>query len=294
MMPSESSMIDQALSELCFCSGTKSLWGRSKKLIITKCESCKSLNSTFLIRAEGKSWEEAYVSERFLKSLRLRREIQSIQLVKVIEESEFNQPILDYGCGQGVLTTALLKSGFAVFGADLNPQVAGENIVKLVEPWGLPSRQWNSTVLLDVLEHHRNPVEFIEKIGAEQVLLKVPSVKGPSGLLARVLFRLNNPRLLERLFLSDDPHPHYWLFSKRGLRLLGLYSGYKNQRVIHMTEFGREIGARVRMRSKSPVGPLLWTLGLINQIAGKYWSDTIVLVLSRNQLKRRIPNQARS
>ena len=133
----------------------------------------------------------------------------------------------------------------------------------------------------------------IEKIGAAQVLLKVPSAKGPSVMVARVLFKLNNPRLLERLFLSDDPHPHYWLFSKRGLRSLGFNSGYKNQRIIHMTEFGREIGARVRVRSNARVGPFFWTLGLINQIVGKYWSDTNVLVLSRTPLKRTTQNKSR-
>jgi len=293
MSPSALTMTNQPLSELCFCGGTKSFWGKSQKLVITKCKNCKSLNSRFLHKVEGKSWEEAYVSERFLNSLKLRREIQSTQLIKAIKQFEFDQPILDYGCGQGVLISALLKSGFAAFGADLNPQVAGENIVKLVEPWELPSRPWSSTVLLDVLEHHQNPLEFIEKIGAAQVLLKVPSAKGPSVMVARVLFKLNNPRLLERLFLSDDPHPHYWLFSKRGLRSLGFNSGYKNQRIIHMTEFGREIGARVRVRSNARVGPFFWTLGLINQIVGKYWSDTNVLVLSRTPLKRTTQNQSR-
>jgi len=292
MRPSEFSLKNKTLNEFCFCGGEKSIWGKSQKLVVTKCQSCKSLNSSFLIEVEGKSWEEPYVSENFLKSLQLRREIQSIQIIKAIKQFEFDQPILDYGCGQGVLINALLKSGFKAFGADLNPQVAGENIVKLDKPWELPSRPWNSTVLLDVLEHHRNPVNFIEKIGAGQVMLKVPSSTGPSVMFARVLFKFKNPRLLERLFLSDDPHPHFWLFSKRGLRKLGFDSGYKYQRVIRMTEFGREIGARVRVRSNAPVGPFLWTLGLINQIVGKYWSDTNVVVLSRTPMKRSIQNQA--
>lgn len=266
---------------LCFCGGLAGRIGASTKLMIFKCGKCKTLQATFFQRAQGESWNELHATKSFLASLQFRREEQAKHLVRAIKRAKFDQPILDYGCGQGVFVSTAVINGLAIIGVDLNPQLSDKNIFKLSKPWEIPQRTWRSVVLLDVLEHHESPVEFVQSIKANQLLLKVPSSSGPSAAVARVLFLFHFPRLLERLFLSDDPHPHYWLFSKEGVRSLGLKAGYPVVRTIRLAEFGRELASRSRIRQ----GQLLWQffciVGWANEFFGKYWSDTTVSIFLR-------------
>jgi hypothetical protein len=262
----------------CFCGGLSQVYGSTPKIRIYRCKDCKSLQAEFSNKAEGLPWEEEHTSSNYSAALRFRREEQVRQIVNAITASNFQEPILDYGCGQGVFVNFATESGLSTLGVDINPQFKLSNIRRLNHAWEIPTGTWPSAVLLDVIEHHDAPVAFLRSLNANQLLLKVPSSEGPSAILAKLFFRANNPALLERLFLSDDPHPHYWLFSRKGLRLLGVKAGYSVKRRIRVTEFGRELPSRIRITDRPVRRFLVGLVGRVNEVIGKYWSDTIVFL----------------
>lgn len=262
----------------CFCGGLSQSYGSTPKIKIYRCEDCKSLQAEFPNKAEGLPWEEDHTSSSYSAALRFRREEQVRQIVDAITTNNFKEPILDYGCGQGVFVNFATKSGLSTLGVDINPQFELSNIRRLNYAWEIPTGTWPSAVLLDVIEHHEAPVAFLRSLNANQLLLKVPSSEGPTAILAKLFFRAKKPALLERLLLIDDPHPHYWLFSRKGLRLLGMKAGYSVKSKIRVTEFGRELPSRIRITDKHLRRLLVGLVGRVNEVTGKYWSDTIVFV----------------
>jgi hypothetical protein len=60
--------------------------------------------------------------------------------------------------------------------------------------------------------------------------------------------------------------------------LLGVKAGYSVKRRIRVTEFGRELPSRIRITDRPVRRFLVGLVGRVNEVIGKYWSDTIVFL----------------
>lgn len=199
-------------------------------------------------------WHSVDVSPAFLQSLAERRAIQSRLIIRHFQRTLADGPILDYGCGQGVMVKALTDQGFHVMGCDLSFEVTGAidrgRFITLREPWSLPDGiDFRTVLLLDVLEHTRDPATFIAQLkdrGAQHFLVKVPMAAGPIFLLAKTLALLGSPDMIEKLFLVGDVFPHLLYFSAEGLARLFERSGFRFCSRLPMAEIGGELPRRIR------------------------------------------------
>lgn len=96
-------------------------------------------------------------------------------------------PVLEIGCGKGLVVADLRKRGFEVTGVDLAPvkplgQVA-RHVRTGVDLFDIPSAEFKgirTVLLLDVIEHLEDPVEFLSRVrhhlpSAETFIYTVPA-----------------------------------------------------------------------------------------------------------------------
>jgi SAM-dependent methyltransferase len=268
----------------CICGETKLKRLCEGKLTVLRCRRCKTFVGGHGEKLSGLPWTESHASTEFLAALQLRRELQVDKIIALFQLCSLEQPVLDYGCGQGVFYRAAKRHGIQVVGADLNPQLSDNDIVALSKPWEIPRGNWRTLVMLDVLEHHTTPEEFLMNVSAAHIILKLPCSKGPSILLARALGRFGENALWRRLFLADDPFPHYWIPSRKGLGYLAERTGYKVILQRYVPEFGRELPERLRLGTsvaQRAAVPVVRVFGLLFEQIGNLWSDTRVVVLRK-------------
>lgn len=243
-------------------------------------------------RPDGRAWDESYIPEHFAKALKLRRERQASTLVALLDQvctaTRHDGRILDYGTGQGVFLAATLRHDLDAFGCDLDANAPmsvapRDRILHLGEPWSIPPGQWSTIVMLDVLEHHHDPVSFLKGLPCELVLLKVPNATGPAARLARLAARFGRTGLLEQLFLVGENFPHRWLATRRGLRRMAERAGYEVVLERTLVEVGLELPDRMR-------GEAGWAKRLVLKVAGAalgmlgiFWSDASVIALRRQR-----------
>ncbi|MCC7062673.1 MAG: class I SAM-dependent methyltransferase [Planctomycetes bacterium] len=194
--------------------------------------------------------------------------------------------ILDYGCGQGVFLMCALARGFDAFGCDLdlNAPLAvapRERLTAVPTPWAMPEGHWDCLVLLDVLEHHPEPWNFLKTAPATHVLLKVPNCTGPAARAARFAARRGRPSLIEQLFLVGENFPHHWLATRKGIRAMALEAGYDVVRFGSIPEVGAELADRVRSAPAKWKRPLLSLAGAALGALGPVWSDATLVLLKR-------------
>lgn len=256
----------------------------TRRIVTQYCRHCRSLWATHLEPDPGEHpWRDLDLDEDFVSALRTRR---SIQAARILQEfaGALKGRVLDYGCGQGAFVSALLASGVDAWGADIDLSAPGQarlagRTLQLAEPWQVPTESWDTICLLDVIEHHAEPVPFLSRLPARNLLVKVPSATGPVTVAARILARLGLPSILEALFLVDDPSPHMVLLTNRGFRSLLKRAGWKPLRISRLTEVGWELPERIR------IGPLrrsalhrgsLRVLGAVLASLSPVWCDTYV------------------
>jgi SAM-dependent methyltransferase len=210
-------------------------------------------------------------------------------LVDVLADLGIEGPVLDYGCGQGVFLTVLLEGGIDVFGCDPDPEIPNSEVPKdrllpQDAPWNVPPGSWGAVVFLDVLEHSDQPVEVLKNLDTRHVILKVPNARGPAALMARVLNRLGQPGLLDRLFLVGENFPHIWIATDRGLSTIAKRAGWSISQRIGFAEVGKELPDRMRsgVEVRGVRRFFISVVGLFLALVGPVWSDTKVVVLSRN------------
>ncbi len=96
-------------------------------------------------------------------------------------------PVLEVGCGRGLVVKALRKRGFAVDGVELArvrpDRDAAKFVITGLKAEELPEkdrRKYKVLLLLDVIEHLPDPWSFLQNLlegfhGANQVLITVPA-----------------------------------------------------------------------------------------------------------------------
>ncbi len=265
---------------------------RNERLQVAACRACGTLWGEHSKRPDGRPWDESYVPPEFAKVLRQRREIQAGTIAAQLQRSSVPTPILDYGTGQGVLLAELRRRGLDAYGCDLDLNARDsvaprDRLLQVHEPWGMPREQapsgaFRTLVMLDVLEHHHDPVAFLQAQRFEHVLLKLPNATGPAARLARFAAGRGRTGLLEQLFLVGENFPHRWLATRKGVRAIAKAAGYEVVREACVTEVGTELPTRMRGAGAGLLTRCaLWGAGLGLGLVGPWWSDASVVLLRR-------------
>lgn len=228
-------------------------------------------------------WDVASITPDFAEALIKRRRIQGRQIIRRYGAVLRTGTVLDYGCGHGAFLAQLLAAGVDAAGCDIGVPLdlhatRRERFHLLDEPWAIPQGgPWTTVVLLDVLEHHSQPVEFVRALGAPNLLIKVPLKTGPIGLVARLALRSNRTALMETLLLVGDVSPHLIFFTAKGLDTVLTQAGYVRKSMLRQADVGLELPKRIR-GGLAPSNRLL-SLGLSAggsalAAVATIWSDT--------------------
>jgi len=256
---------------------------RTRRLSTTRCTSCSSLWSS-LQAIDERTWSGLDLSDEFVVALRERRRSQAEAILDLAAASvDELGPLLDYGAGQGAFVASATTRGVVAIGCDLDVapgKVDGVTILVAPAPWTWPRGRWATVSLLDVLEHHPDPVELLDAVPADQLIVKVPTARGPLTVLARVAARVGVGGPLEAIFLVGDQSPHVVLFTRRGLATTLRRAGWTMRRRASITEVAGELPMRMRLPARLPQLPLRLAGELIGSI-GRWWSDTEVAVATR-------------
>lgn len=126
--------------------------------------------ASFYLEHDKDIWRQAYLSDRkFSYKKKILKIWHLIRAEKITAES----PILDYGCGAGVLAHYLARKGFtAVDAADIPSKtiefvgrhMSGmlRNVVILDAEWTLPAKEYAVIACFDVLEHTPSPLTIVK------------------------------------------------------------------------------------------------------------------------------------
>lgn len=139
--------------------------------------------------------------------------------------------VLDLGAGPGVLASAVADRAASVATADLYPPVIHDPRVTaftadLNEPLTLPVDEFDQLLLLDVIEHLRDPEQFLEDLGhrigdrTSELILTTPNVAfiGTRLMLLFGQFNYGETGILDRT--------HTRLFTRSSLRTLVTDAGF--------------------------------------------------------------------
>ncbi len=244
------------------CCGQLALVSNSSVVEVAQCPGCGSLLTEFpkSERHEDDPWQLQSVTPTFLEALRLRRDRQAGAIIKRFGLELRKGKLLDYGCGQGAFVLYARGQGLDAAGCDissinLKPEIA-DSFVALSEPWEIPDLSAVRTIsFLDVLEHVEHPDQIVDKLfasGVENVLIKVPMLHGPIGLIAHTLARFGKLGLLHRLLLVDEPAPHYSFFTSKGLKKLFEERGFVLADSVRIADVGSELPQRLRGMEGEP------------------------------------------
>lgn len=238
-------------------------------------------------------WQVSTITEPFSRALRRRRTVQGRRILAAFADVLEKGPVLDYGCGQQAFLAQLLAAGHDGTGCDVGVPGfgTGEGVpdgrfLRLDEPWSVPTpAAWTTVVLLDVLEHHPEPAEFLRSLGAPaHLLIKVPLLTGPIGRLARATVRLGRPALMETLLLVGDISPHLRFFTPAGLDRVAAAAGYRRTRRHNLADVGAELPDRIRGGLGPHSGParlVLAGMGVGLAAVAPLWTDTAVFLYER-------------
>jgi glycosyltransferase involved in cell wall biosynthesis len=139
--------------------------------------------------------------------------------------------VLDLGAGPGVLASAIADRASAVATADLYPPVIHDPRVRaftadLNEPLTLPVEDYDQLLLLDVIEHLRDPEQFLEDLchrvgnSPKELILTTPNVAflGTRLMLLFGQFNYGETGILDRT--------HTRLFTRSSLRRVVTDAGF--------------------------------------------------------------------
>jgi 2-polyprenyl-3-methyl-5-hydroxy-6-metoxy-1,4-benzoquinol methylase len=147
-----------------------------------------------------------------------------------------NQTVLDLGCGDGLLAEQLRENGNRIAGVDALPEAARADVLdqyfsadldqgigSVIEQLG--GRRFDRVLLLDILEHLKNPERLLEQCHAVlhpegRLIVSVPNV---ANITVRLSLLLGSFNYTERGILDRT---HLRFFSRRTARRLLQESGF--------------------------------------------------------------------
>ena len=207
---------------------------RIGKATILGCRNCTNAwtdpSPTFIKYDE----EDFYGHGRYQSMADLPRQWRNgyIRQIKTIKSSvKPGSVVLEIGCGQGLLMTALNKEGYHVVG--IEPSISGsekaiEKGLTVINDYfpskRLEGQKYDLVVLSQVLEHIKDFNQFIDR-----VLVTLTKV-------GKVLFVQTNwkglmPRYLKSGWYAWVPDQHYWHFTPKGLAIILEQKGCRVEKV---------------------------------------------------------------
>lgn len=256
----------------------------TSQVSITRCAACSTLWVDHTgPKVADTTWQEPNLTPVFLKALGERRTKQAQQLLNWLPD--LPTPILDYGCGQAIFFDQAQKAGLNTWATDLalptdSRAYGTDRFIPISEPWTLPEGDWGTIVLLDVLEHHADPREFLASLSAQRLVIKIPLLRGPAGTAARLLARLGRPKQLENLLLVGEANPHRAFFTSRGL--INIAAPFRLVSHRKIADVGAELPERMSGRELGLKGLPLSLAGGGLAVISRIWSDTGVFVFERD------------
>ena len=143
-------------------------------------------------------------------------------------------PVLDIGCGDGLMLDALRTKGIAAVGIDHSATAVEKCRAKGLEAYRAdeprPEKEFACTLLLDVLEHTYDPDALLSQVRSPQVIISVPNfVSLPARLQV----------LLGRVPENNRPHQgHVYWFTLGVLKALLARQGFRIERFACNTQRG--------------------------------------------------------
>lgn len=229
----------------------------SKRIFEHKAKSAKYKNSVFSVmrcRDCGFGWTYPVVSDRDIgrwypesyygkKNIRFNQLFEMLVLwfrkrrARVIAQLTSPGPVLDVGCGRGLILGQLQSLGYEAHGVEISEKAAWYAQNKLGIKMHinsdflripLSSNYFYAVIFWHSLEHFRKPLEALVKA---RTLLK------NGGLL--IVAVPNSDSLQSRIFLSSwfhlDVPRHYVHFGQRSLEQLLIQNGFKITSVNHFS-----------------------------------------------------------
>ncbi len=265
------------------CGATARPLVETARISATRCPECGTLWIDHTgPKAADATWQEPNLTPTFLAALGKRRDLQAGELLRRLPE--LPAPILDYGCGQAIFFDRARAAGLDIWATDLSlpadSRASGsDRFVPIDEPWTVPPGDWQTIVLLDVLEHHADPAAFLESLPGGRVVVKVPLLSGPAGRAAEVLARLGRPGQLESLALVGEANPHRAFFTPQGVERVAAPRRLVWKR--RLADVGTELPERMTGRDLGwKAAPIRAAGGGMSAISPA-WSDTAVFVFDR-------------
>lgn len=126
--------------------------------LVEHLESGLIYNETF--RSDSMKYDDSYQNEQAVSPL-FCDHLENV--IRIIERSMSNMPLVEIGCGKGFFLEMLLAKGFDVLGYD--PAYQGEN-PRVIKEYFKPGSRLKSAglVLRHVLEHVQDPVGFLSSL----------------------------------------------------------------------------------------------------------------------------------
>ena len=135
--------------------------------------------------------------------------------------TEFLPPeaaVLEIGCGEGLFLKELRRRGFTVRGIEPSLQAsrrareAGLDVTSGLFPHPKIGGPVHAAVMIQVLEHIRHPVEFLDEVHRVAA--------GGIALLVQTNWRGLLPRLQRQRWYAWVPEDHFWHFTPKGMSVL--------------------------------------------------------------------------
>jgi len=147
--------------------------------------------------------------------------IQHQDILNILKEKAPGRKLLEIGCGYGSFLKSCQEEGFETLGIDPTPEAlenAQENNLNVIQGSvenldNYSLEKFDSVVMLDVLEHLRNPFDVLKRIGEEfleqngVLVVKTPNEFNPLQLIADQEYHLG------QWWISAPMHINYFTVS---------------------------------------------------------------------------------
>lgn len=140
-------------------------------------------------------------------------------LDKVKKYLPFGGNILDFGCGEGLVTSRLLKCGYGVVGCDIEKEAVDLGLqrnlpLKNVSIDFFKGQKFDAVMALDVLEHVDNLKETMESMAllTSMMFIAVPDRPDPHAVRDKVNIRMDGWARVHQ----DTRHCRHFYVMKRG------------------------------------------------------------------------------
>ena len=189
-----------------------------EKYSLKRCQNCKTDQFIFE-NVYDYGNDKKYTSVKYLNDYELRWAHKLILSKNIL----LNKKSLEIGCFNGFFVKLLMNRGINAFGIDINEKAIewGRDNLKIDTISTSVDVEFDSLILIDVLEHIENPKEFLKSTIAKH---KLDSI---------IISCPNSQRIFKDK--SDWPPHHYWRFSAKSFEEILKPLGFVEKQIYYET-----------------------------------------------------------